>query len=110
MYDRRRSRPRQILVSLFCVCGLGYFAYHAIVGKRGLEARNRLIERSCQLEPEIARLEAQRASLEREVRLSGAADPDMMEELASEILGFARPGDRVVVLSAETKNAKAGRV
>ena len=30
MYDRRKSRPRQILVSLFCVCGLGYFAYHAV--------------------------------------------------------------------------------
>ena len=39
MYDRRKSRPRQILVSLFCLFALGYFAYHAIVGKRGLEAR-----------------------------------------------------------------------
>ena len=97
MYDRRKSRPRQILVSLFCVCGLGYFAYHAIVGKRGLEARSRLIERSRQLEPEIARLEAQRTSLEREVRLIDSADPDMVEELAIEMLGFARPEDRVVV-------------
>jgi cell division protein FtsB len=101
MYDRRKSRPRQILVSLFCVCGLGYFAYHALVGKRGLEARSHLIERSRQLEPEIARLEAQRASLEREVRLIDAADPDMVEELAIEVLGFARPGDRVVVFPAE---------
>ena len=101
MYDRRKSRPRQILVSLFCVSGLAYFAYHAIVGKRGLEARSRLIERSHQLEPEIARLEAQRTSLEREVRLIDGADPDMVEELAIEILGFARPGDRVVVLPAE---------
>jgi cell division protein FtsB len=101
MYDRRKSRPRQILVSLFCVCGLGYFAYHAIVGKRGLEARSRLIECSRQLEPEIARLEAQRASLEQEVRLIDAADPDIVEELAIEVLGFARPGDRVVVVPAE---------
>ena len=97
MYDRRKSRPRQILVSLFCLCALGYFAYHAIVGKRGLEARSRLIERSRQLEPEIERLEALRARLERDVRLLDVRDPDIVEELAIEILGFARPGDRVVV-------------
>jgi cell division protein FtsB len=97
MYDRRKGRPRQILVSLFCLLALGYFAYHAIVGKRGLEARHRLIERSRQLEPQIARLEAERSRLEREVRLLDARDPDIIEELAIEILGFVRPGDRVVV-------------
>ena len=106
MYDRRKSRPRQILVSLFCLCALGYFAYHAIVGKRGLEARSRLIERSRQLGPEIERLEAVRARLEQEVRLLDAADPDIVEELAIELLGFARPGDRVVVLPAERPKAK----
>jgi cell division protein FtsB len=97
MYDRRNGRPRQILVSLFCLFALGYFAYHAVVGKRGLEARSRLIERSRQLEPQIQRLEALRARLERDVRLLDARDPDMVEELAIEILGFARPGDRVLV-------------
>jgi cell division protein FtsB len=97
MYDRRKGRPRQMLVSLFCLCALGYFAYHAIVGKRGLEARSRLIERSRQLEPEIERLEAVRTRLERDVRLLDARDPDIIEELAIELLGFARPGDRVVV-------------
>jgi len=97
MYDRRKSRPRQILVSLFCLCALVYFAYHAIVGKRGLEARSRLIERSRQLEPEIERLEAIRTRLERDVRLLDVRDPDIVEELAIEILGFARPGDYIVV-------------
>jgi cell division protein FtsB len=97
MYDRRKGRPRQILVSLFCLFALGYFTYHAIVGKRGLEARSRLIERSRQLEPEIERLEALRTRLERDVRLLDVRDPDIVEELAVEILGFARPGDRVVV-------------
>src|SRR5215510_16260991 len=105
MYDRRRSRPRQILVSLFCVCGLGYFAYHAIVGKRGLEARSRLIERSRQLEPEIQRLEALRARLERDVRLLDTRDPDIVEELAIETLGFVRPGDRIVLAPAEEQAA-----
>ena len=101
MYDRRKGRPRQILVSLFCLFALGYFAYHAIVGKRGLEARSRLIERSRQLEPEIERLEAQRTRLEREVRLLNAGDADLIEELAIELLGFVRPRDRVVVGPAQ---------
>ena len=101
MYDRRKSPPRQILVSLFCLFALGYFAYHAVVGKRGLEARSRLIERSRQLGPQIERLEAIRTRLEQEVRLLDAADPDIVEELAIELLGFVRPGDRVVVLPAE---------
>ena len=110
MYDRRKGRPRQILVSLFCLCALGYFAYHAIVGKRGLEARSRLIERSRQLGPEIARLEAVRAGLEQEVRLLDAADPDMVEELAIELLGFARPADRVIVFPAEEPRPTSRRL
>lgn len=103
MYDRRKGRPRQILVSLFCLFALGYFAYHAIVGKRGLEARGRLIERSRLLEPEIGRLEALRARLERDVRLLDAGDADIIEELAIELLGFARPGDRVIVAPAQER-------
>ena len=108
MYDRRKGRPRQILVSLFCLFALGYFAYHAIVGKRGLEARSRLIERSRQLEPEIERLEALRARLERDVRLLDVRDPDIVEELAIEILGFARPGDRVVVAPVQSADRRWG--
>ena len=109
MYDRRIGRPRQILVSLFCLFALGYFAYHAIVGKRGLEARSRLIERSRQLEPEIGRLEVLRARLERDVRLLDTRDPDIVEELANEILGFARPGDRVVVAPMPERGPATGQ-
>jgi hypothetical protein len=34
------------------------------------------------------------------VRLLNARDPDIIEELAIEVLGFARPGDRVIVPAA----------
>jgi cell division protein FtsB len=99
MYDRRNSRPRQILVSLFCLGALGYFAFHAISGRRGLEARVRLIERSHALEPQIERLEAARARLERDVRLLDTRDPDIIEEMAMEILGFAGSSDKVLVFA-----------
>jgi len=39
------------------------------------------------------------------VRLIDVADPDIVEELAIELLGFARPGDRVVVLPTEVAKA-----
>jgi cell division protein FtsB len=100
MHDRRKSQPRQILVSLVCLCALAYFAHHAVKGKRGLEARSRLIERSRVLEPQIARLEAARTRLARDVQLLNARDPDIIEELAIEVLGFARPGDRIIVPAA----------
>jgi cell division protein FtsB len=101
MYDWRKGRLRQFLVSLCCLCALGYFAYHAINGKRGLEARHRLVERSRVLEPQIKRLEAVRVRLERDVALLDAGDPDIIEELAIEFLGFARAGDRVVLSRGE---------
>jgi cell division protein FtsB len=97
MYDWRKSPPRQTLVSLFCLLALGYFAYHATSGKRGFEARSRLSERTRLLGPQIERLEAARARLERDVALLNARDPDLIEELAIEQLGFARPGDRLVI-------------
>jgi hypothetical protein len=31
------------------------------------------------------------------VRLLNARDPDLIEELAIDVLGFARPGDRIIV-------------
>jgi cell division protein FtsB len=97
MHDRLRGRPQQILVSLLSLCALAYFAHHAISGKHGLEARRRLIERSRQLEPEIARFEAVRARLDLDVKLLDAGDGDLIEELAIELLGFAPPASRVIV-------------
>jgi cell division protein FtsB len=97
MHDRRKGRRRQAAVSLCCLLAIGYFAYHATSGRRGYEARSRLIQRAGVLESEIVRLEAVRARLARDVRLLEAGDPDLVEELAIERLGFARPGDRVVI-------------
>ena len=111
MYDRRKGRPQQILVSLVCSCAFAYFAYHAVMGKRGLEARSRLIERSRRLEPEIERLEAARARLEHDVRLLNARDGDLIAELAIEVLGFAPIDSRVIVSSSEpVSSSEAVRV
>ena len=94
----RRSRPRQATVLLLCLGLTAYFAYHAINGRHGLEARSRLIERSALLEFEIKSLEAVRANLQRDVALltPDKPDPDIVEEVAREVLGFVRPDDTVI--------------
>ena len=97
MYDRRKGRRRQALVSLCCLLAIGYFAYHATSGRRGYEARSRLIQRAGVLESEIGRLEAARARLAHDVQLLEAGDPDLIEELAIDRLGLARPEDRVLL-------------
>ncbi len=86
------------MVLLLCLGLTAYFAYHAINGRHGLEVRSRLIERSALLEFEIKSLEAARAKLERDVALLSPdkPDPDIVEEISREVLGFAHPGDLVV--------------
>jgi cell division protein FtsB len=85
-------------VLLLCLGLTAYFAHHAILGRHGLETRSRLIERSALLEFEIKSLEAVRAKLERDVALLSPEqpDPDLVEEIAREVLGFVRPDDVVV--------------
>jgi cell division protein FtsB len=86
-------------VLLICACLIGYFGYHAIQGKHGLEARSRLIERSAKLEQEIRALETVLASLESDVALLSETrpDPDYIDELARDILGFARRDEQLLI-------------
>ena len=96
----RRRNP----LLLVCLCLTAYFGYHAIQGRHGFEARSRLIERSRTLEREIRALEAVRVRLERETTLLDETSPapDFVEELARQTLGFALPGDRLIVERATT--------
>ena len=83
---------------LLCLGLTAYFAYHTLKGRHGLEARDGLLERESALEFEIQSLEAVRAKLIRDVALlrPDLPDPDFVEEVAREVLGFAHPDDRVV--------------
>jgi cell division protein FtsB len=76
----------------------GYFAYHAIHGRHGFEARARLIERSNVLEFEIKSLEAVKSHLQRDVALLSPElpAPDLIEEIARDVLGFSFPGERIL--------------
>jgi cell division protein FtsB len=85
-------------VLLLCLGLTAYFAYHTLHGRHGLEARDALLERESALQFENESLEAVRAKLSRDVALmrSDPPDPDFVEEIARDVLGFARPDDRIV--------------
>lgn len=93
-----RSWSRQLLVLLCCCLTTGYFAYHAIHGRHGFEARARLIERSNVLEFEIKSLEAVRSHLGHDVALltPDPPAPDLVEEIARGVLGFSHPKDQIL--------------
>ncbi|MGE3229142.1 MAG: septum formation initiator family protein [Hyphomicrobium sp.] len=84
---------------LLCLGLTAYFAFHTVKGRYGLEARDRLLERESALEFETESLEAVRAKLERDVALlrPDIPDPDIVEEIARGVLGFANPRDRVLI-------------
>lgn len=100
-HDRPGVRPGigQVLVLLACLSSSAYFAYHAIHGRHGLEARNQLMERSSLLDFEIKSLEAVRSKLERDVGLLAPEVPnaDLVEEVARDVLGYVNPRDRLVL-------------
>ena len=98
MYDWR-SRFRQVLVLLSSLCATAYFTHHAMHGRHGLEARSALIERADLLEFEIRSLETVRARLRHDVALltPDMPDPDLVEEIARDVLGYVQPTDRVII-------------
>lgn len=93
----RRSWLRRLPVLLCCLLATGYFAGHALHGRHGFEARARLMERSNVLEFEIKSLEAVRSHLARDVALLSPEwpAPDLVEEIARDVLGFSKPHDRI---------------
>ncbi len=97
MYDWR-SRLRQVFVLLFSLSATAYFSYHAIHGRHGLEARSALVERADLVEFEIRSLETVRDRLRHDVSLlrPDVPDPDLVEEIARDVLGYVHPADRVV--------------
>lgn len=69
-----------------------------VSGTHGLLTRQRLLLRSDTLQRDTASLEAVRGRLQRDVALLAEEPPhpDLVDEIAREVLGFVRPGDLIV--------------
>lgn len=78
----------------------GYFAYHTVSGRYGLEARSELQTRATALDFEASALLKAKNRLETDIALLAPdrPDPDLVEEIAREVLGYAGPRDVLIRL------------
>ncbi len=72
-----------------------YFAIHTFSGEQGLSEWSAKQERVAELEVELAKVQADIASLKSDIeRLTpGTVDPDFVEALAREKLAFVHPNE-----------------
>lgn len=69
-----------------------YFAHHALYGRHGVESNRAHLARALTLAAEVARLEAERRDLVRDVDLlRDDPHPDIVAEAARRILGYTDP-------------------
>lgn len=102
MITRRRVRNVCLGLAFYALSGaaVGYFAYHAHHGERGLHAKAGYKIRIALLNAEISTVRAERSDWERRVALmrSDNLDRDLLEERARALLNAAHRNDVVVIL------------
>ncbi len=104
-----RSRARHIIGPIVGIAAVGYFAFHAVNGERGL-----LVFRKLRIEvAEVRRLArdtaGERRVLENRVRLlePRGLDPDMLEERARVMLNYGYP-DEIVIFDKPGRKSTPG--
>ncbi|MGD9649832.1 MAG: septum formation initiator family protein [Dongiaceae bacterium] len=91
---------RRLLPTILIALVLGYFAYHAIQGDRGLITYFRLRADLNKSEIQRDELAIKRQQLESEVQQlrPDHVDPDRLEEEAKRSLGYAKKNELMIVL------------
>ena len=100
-HRRRRAILTAIGLYLFAAAFVGYFAVNAFTGNHGLRAQQEIEQQLARMQTELAQVKAERAVWERRVSLlrSDKIDPDMLDERARALLGFADPRDVTLLLA-----------
>jgi cell division protein FtsB len=97
MVSNRRRHAILTALGLYTFAALfiGYFAVNAFTGNHGLHAQADLDQQMATLQGELKHLKAERALWERRVALlrTDRIDPDMLDERARALLGYADPRD-----------------
>jgi len=99
-HRRRRTILTAIGLYAFAAAFIGYFAMNAFSGNHGLRAQADLDQQMAALQQELHALKAERSVWERRVALlrTDRIDPDMLDERARALLGFADPRDLTLLL------------
>ena len=100
-HRRRRAILTAIGLYLFAAAFIGYFAVNAFTGNNGLRAQADLDQQLASMQAELATIKAERAGWERRVALlrSDRIDPDMLDERARTLIGYADPRDVTLLLN-----------
>ena len=99
-HRRRRIVLTALGLYTFAALFIGYFGVNAFTGAHGLRAQADLDKQLATMEGELSQLKAERAVWERRVALLRAdkIDPDMLDERARALLGYADPRDVFLLL------------
>jgi cell division protein FtsB len=94
-----QRRALSALTPVICACTIGYFAYHAMEGERGLQAYSRLTAQITESRAILAATTAERRRMEAKVALlrTNGLDMDVLDELARSQLGLARPDELIIL-------------
>jgi cell division protein FtsB len=100
-HRRRRAILTALCLYVFAALFIGYFAMNAYSGNHGLRAQQGLDLQYFTLQRELASIKAERAVWERRVALlrSDKIDPDLLDERARSLIGFADPRDLTLLLA-----------
>jgi cell division protein FtsB len=99
-HRRRRTILTALGLYTFAALFIGYFGANAYTGNHGLRAQQGLDQQMGSLQQELAHLKAERKVWEHRVSLlrSDGIDPDMLDERARALLGYADPRDLTLLL------------
>ena len=94
-----RRRASEIVAPMLGACVLAYFLFHAVQGDRGVLAWVQFNQQIRHAEETLAPIQAERAALAAKIALmrSDNLDPDLLDEQARRVLGFAAPTDLVIL-------------
>jgi cell division protein FtsB len=100
-HRRRHAILTALVLYLFAALFIGYFAVNAFTGNHGLRAQADLDQQLTAMQADLARLKAERAGWERRAALlrSDKIDPDMLDERARALIGYADPRDLTLLLT-----------
>jgi cell division protein FtsB len=99
-HRRRHTILTALGLYTFAALFIGYFGANAYTGNHGLRAQQGLDQQMGSLQQELAHLKAERKVWEHRVSLlrSDGIDPDMLDERARALLGYADPRDLTLLL------------
>ena len=108
LFYELRLRARYIIGPVLGIFAVGYFAFHAFRGERGIIALRQLSHQVEVAQHMYNTIKTQRKKLEHRVRLlhPDSLDPDMLDERARIMLNYGLKNDIIIIPDKKKSNTK----